>query len=655
MNPVLKTLNEKYEPLGVEFSAYMDDIFIFLQGITETTVQAMPDLEKELREQLGVIISRPKSIACPPQGHIPSNQEQSLLSGIELGIANQGIAVVGVPVGSDEYAKNYAMDVVTEGGAIKLAKMLARMPDRQVAHLVSTFSLAQKTAYIERGLDSQLSLEACTKLDNACQWAFEEGLELEGTAEEGAFFENGCPSRSLKMQPHQKAQAQLSTGAGGMGLASTTMRRLSASLGNRIASLPAVIASLRGPLGESVKNRLPGTNLVHRIGDSIRHIHHTFDLSENVLKNIIPPSWVSWSLEPHPGGTPRNPTIVELAAHDGETTTSRKAQHKIGKILSGVNHKRFIESLDNLPSEPRPPSPTDPFSGIESKEQAQARVRSSRGQGAHAWVRAMPTDQSRVIPSPEHILACRRAIGIEEYLANGCPRCHPRGHSPINTQHARTCPRDGQQVNQHEPLKRALSSVLNSLSIKHDLESGAPFTTERNLSMDIVVRRGALRDASSPEYRNKGILLDVTHADPQAQVHLRGGSATNDGTAAQTSEARKRRHYARPGHVSFDERSFKLVTFAVESFGRLGEEGYEFIDQIATHAVGGRNGGNMSRRGIVKERILQVVSVATQVAISRRVHRYKLSLRGRQHFARRQQQSQELPSPMTWGWSLDEQ
>ncbi len=651
MNPILKTLNEKYQRLGVEFDAYMDDIFIFLSGISEETVQAFPDLETDLREHLGVIISRPKSIACPPQGHIPSNHERGLLSGVELDIANQGIAVVGVPVGTDEYAKTYAMEVVKTGGAENLAKMLASMPDRQVAHLVATFSLTQRTAYVERGLDSQLSIEACTRLDNACQWAFEKGLELEGTAEEEAFFENGCPSSSLKLKPHQKAQAQLSTGAGGMGLASAALRRISASLGYRIASLPEVIASLQGPLGESVKNRLPGTSLVQRIGDSIRHIHHTFDMSEDDLKKMIPPSWVSWSLETQS----RNPTIVDLAAHDGETTTSRKAQQKIGKALSRINHKRFIESLDNLPSEPTPPTPNDPFSGTESKEQAQARVRSSQGQGAHAWVRAMPTDRSRVIPPTEHILASRRAVGIEEFLANGCPRCHHNGNSPINTQHARTCPRDGQQVNQHEPLKHAISSVLNSLSVQHELESGAPFTTERNLSMDIVVRRGALRDASSPAYRNKGILLDVTHADPQAQVHLRGGSATNDGKAAQTSEARKRRHYARPGHVSFDERSFKLTTFAVESFGRLGEEGYKFIDELATHAAGGRNGPNMCRRGIIKERILQVVSVATQVAISRRVHRYKLSLRGRQHLARRQQDANELPSPMTWGWSVDEQ
>ena len=87
-------------------------------------------------------------------------------------------------------------------------------------------------------------------------------------------------------------------------------------------------------------------------------------------------------------------------------------------------------------------------------------------------------------------------------------------------------------------------------------------------------------------------------------MHLRNGSATSDGTAAQTSEAGKRQRYARPGHVSFDERSFKLTTLAVESFGRLGEEGYEFIDELAAHAAGGRNGESMALKGVFNERLL---------------------------------------------------
>ena len=58
-------------------------------------------------------------------------------------------------------------------------------------------------------------------------------------------------------------------------------------------------------------------------------------------------------------------------------------------------------------------------------------------------------------------------------------------------------------------------------------------------------------------------------------------SADRNESAASTSEARTRNHDARPGQVSFDERSFKVATLAVESFGRLGEEGNDMIDLVA--------------------------------------------------------------------------
>ena len=70
----------------------------------------------------------------------------------------------------------------------------------------------------------------------------------------------------------------------------------------------------------------------------------------------------------------------------------------------------------------------------------------------------------------------------------------------------------------HEPLKHVLSRALRGLRVAHDVKRGAPFTDERNLCMDIVIRPGSLTHASKSEYRHEGILLlDVTHADPQAR------------------------------------------------------------------------------------------------------------------------------------------
>lgn len=64
-------------------------------------------------------------------------------------------------------------------------------------------------------------------------------------------------------------------------------------------------------------------------------------------------------------------------------------------------------------------------------------------------------------------------------------------------------------------------------------ERGQPFTVGRNLETDIFIRREGPRDAPTPEHRDKAIpiLLDISYADPQAPVHLRGGSADHDGSA----------------------------------------------------------------------------------------------------------------------------
>ena len=119
--------------------------------------------------------------------------------------------------------------------------------------------------------------------------------------------------------------------------------------------------------------------------------------------------------------------------------------------------------------------------------------------------------------------------------------------------------------------------------------------------MDTVIERGGLRDPTSSESRYKAVLLDVTHADPRARVHIRAGVADRDGSAAPTSGVRKRNHHARVGQASSDERRHTFVALAVASYGRLGKEGSEFMDQLAASIVGRTNRGSVARNGVCEE------------------------------------------------------
>ena len=69
--------------------------------------------------------------------------------------------------------------------------------------------------------------------------------------------------------------------------------------------------------------------------------------------------------------------------------------------------------------------------------------------------------------------------------------------------------------------------------------------------------------------------------------------------------------------------------------------------------MGARVRGSMATKGVVKEHLYQIVSVTTQVAISRRVSRFKLQLRDSQNARRSSGGGDDRRTRMAWGWSLD--
>ena len=131
--PVLKRTRAEFEPRGVEAFAYLDDTSIRMMEITPDTVEVVPFLEREL-SNTGIAINPSKTVALPPKGHVPTPEHTALLEGIGVSIAERGgVKVVGVPIGTDEYARESAMEIVQNGGAEQLARMLSRMPNEAIS------------------------------------------------------------------------------------------------------------------------------------------------------------------------------------------------------------------------------------------------------------------------------------------------------------------------------------------------------------------------------------------------------------------------------------------------------------------------------------------------------------------------------------------
>ena len=322
-------------------------------------------------------------------------------------------------------------------------------------------------------------------------WRLERRLELPGTADESSFFEDGCPANRLTLRPHQKAKANLSTGARGVGLSSAESRRMSASIGSLVAAVPGALADLSGPLGERPEGELPNSDLVRRIWSSVRDLRDVHGVSEEGMANVVPGSWRNRASRANEEEASGLSVMEVLPAHDGETISSHKVQHiQAGQQVNRVRFQRYVASLDQLPEVAGPSGWKDLFGGIETslRDLAKTRQRNLSGPGAVACSRARPVDPARIIPASAFVSIGRRCQGIEEALAARCPCCEA---TDVNARHGRTCNRAGAHVNRHQPLVHALSRNFKRLSIRHQVDSGAPFNADRNLRMDIVIEREA--------------------------------------------------------------------------------------------------------------------------------------------------------------------
>ena len=175
----------------MEASAYMDDVSLGLMGVTSNTVRAFAFLRRELQD-IDTVVNTAKTLALPPKEHAPTAEDISLLERVGVRIVGErGVRMVGVPIGTDEYVLERAMEAVRDGGADCLARCLANVPDKLAASLSAIESLEQRTRCLERGLDTGLSLEAGRREDNGAQWTYEEYSSYQARRRHNHFSRRG--------------------------------------------------------------------------------------------------------------------------------------------------------------------------------------------------------------------------------------------------------------------------------------------------------------------------------------------------------------------------------------------------------------------------------------------------------------------------------
>jgi hypothetical protein len=168
----------------------------------------------------------------------------------------------------------------------------------------------------------------------------------------------------------------------------------------------------------------------------------------------------------------------------------------------------------------------------------------------------------------------------------------------------------------HNRVRDALAAILSSYGVRHHVEDPTPFHGRHSgRRMDITTLPGALPLSGNQRLQRFGALLDVTVVDPL--VHLRHRAATVDGASAAFAHARKLATYRGSYHASYN-----LWPLALESYGRWGDAAEEFLDAVATHAVGGADSMSWRAKGAVVHALRQRLAVTLQRAVSEHVMHY---------------------------------
>ena len=103
------------------------------------------------------------------------------------------------------------------------------------------------------------------------------------------------------------------------------------------------------------------------------------------MANIVPESWRDRAFKAGEQGASGQSIANVLPAHDAETISSSKAQHRLGKLVNRLHYERYVSSLDQLP-QARPERDTSESQGEKkTRDLAKARQRSQSGSGTTAF------------------------------------------------------------------------------------------------------------------------------------------------------------------------------------------------------------------------------------------------------------------------------
>lgn len=234
-------------------------------------------------------------------------------------------------------------------------------------------------------------------------------------------------------------------------------------------------------------------------------------------------------------------------------------------------------------------------------QRAAARLRSSCGGPAGAWITARPGGPL-TMGNDMFVMGVWHRLGYRVPHSIAPPPCKCSAGVAAEPDHAMVCKQVAKLTQmRHDNLARALRLVTSAASLQSAMEpryralagKGAG-AVEKNRRGDIVV--------ILPRLQMAAVDVVVTHAAADSYV---SAAARTSGATAARAESRKRARFQVdvPDHAAF-----RFIPFAVESCGFLGKEAVKFVGELGGFAAAE---GRIPKTAFVQW-AMQILSVSLQ-------------------------------------------
>ena len=306
--------------------SFIDDITVILPSELSLDMATIDKVTRWLQERLGVegiSLNRRKSQALLADGVGPeqlAEEQRVAMDTTGLTVIRQGMRVVGVPVGTEQFQRDFLQEAVN-GEPAELARALVPMEDAPASFQILRLSATSRLSHLLQTVPPSITCQAAANYDALVEWALASITAGDGAAATGiltpkevAHDPTVCQNQTY-LGHDALRQAHLPIREGGLGLTSSSSIKGAAYIGCHALVLGRVVAaSARGNL-PSLLERLPERPMASALIEELKIV--STEAKRSQIEDAVGSSWAALAAEVDPRGRGIGTLLVEAGAGRG--------------------------------------------------------------------------------------------------------------------------------------------------------------------------------------------------------------------------------------------------------------------------------------------------------------------------------------------------